>query len=393
MTTIARGLRGVVLTETRLSMIDGEAGKLVIGGFPVEELAPNATFEEVLYLLWHDRLPNAEQLGALRAEMAANRDLPEVTLTVLQSAAERDLPPMDALRMGADTLSLVDADPENTSRGANPKRALGLVARFPTVLAAYWRLLHGDAPVDPDPKFSHAGNFLYMLTGEAPQEAVVRGLETYLNTVIDHGMNASTFAARVIASTRSDLLSAVVGAVGALKGPLHGGAPGPAMDMVFEIQGRARTSGRGISEEAEAWVGERLARGERIMGFGHRVYRVRDPRADVLSGAAERLFGAGFKKEDVQLYEDAKAVEGAVLRSLKAHKPNLSLQTNVEFYTALVLHGVGLDSRLFSSVFALSRVGGWTAHVLEGFEEDELIRPSTLYSGARGRVWTPVEER
>ncbi len=389
MTTVARGLRGVVLTETRLSMIDGEAGKLVIGGFPVEELAPNATFEEVLYLLWHDRLPNERELNALRAEMAANRDLPEVTLTVLGEAAKRKLPPMDALRMGADTLSLVDADAENTSREANLKRALGLVARFPTVLAAYWRLLHEDAPLEPNPDLGHAENFLYMLTGEAPSEAVVRGLETYLNTVIDHGMNASTFAARVIASTRSDLVSAVVGAVGALKGPLHGGAPGPAMDMVFEIQGRAQSSSRSVSEEAEAWVGERLSQGERIMGFGHRVYRVRDPRADVLSGAAETLFRA----EDVQLYEDAKRVEDVVLRLLKAHKPNLSLQTNVEFYTALVLHGVGLDSRLFSSIFALSRVGGWTAHVLEQLEEDELIRPSTLYGGARGRGWVPVGER
>ena len=389
MTTIARGLRGVVLTETRLSMIDGEAGKLVIGGFPVEELAPNATFEEALYLLWHDRLPNERELATLRAEMAANRDLPEVTLTVLREAAKRKLPPMDALRMGADTLSLVDAEPENSSQEANLKRALGLVARFPTVLAAYWRLLHGDALLEPNPKFGHAENFLYMLTGAAPSEAVVRGLTTYLNTVIDHGMNASTFAARVIASTRSDLVSAVVGAVGALKGPLHGGAPGPAMDMVFEIQERAQTSNRSVSEEAEAWVGERLSQGERIMGFGHRVYRVRDPRADVLSGAAEKLFRA----EDVQLYGHAKEVEGVVLRLLKTHKPNLSLQTNVEFYTALVLHGVGLDSRLFSSIFALSRVGGWTAHVLEQLEEDELIRPSTLYSGARGRGWVPVGER
>ena len=389
MTTIAHGLRGVVLTETRLSMIDGEAGVLVIGGFPVEELAPSATYEEVLYLLWHDRLPNESKLTTFRSEMAANRNLPEVTLTVLREAANRRLPPMDALRMGVDTLSLVDADPENMSKEANLKRALGLVARFPTVLAAYWRLLHGDAPVEPNPEFGQAENFLYMLTGEVPQGAVVRGLTTYLNTVIDHGMNASTFAARVIASTRSDLVSAVVGAVGALKGPLHGGAPGPAMDMVFEIQGRARASGRSVAEEAEAWVGEKLSRGERIMGFGHRVYRVRDPRADVLSGAAETLFEA----KDVQLYEDAKAVEGVVLRSLKQHKPNLNLQTNVEFYTALVLHGVGLESRLFSSIFAISRVGGWTAHVLEQLEEDELIRPSTLYSGARGRVWVPLEAR
>ena len=378
--TVAHGLRGVVLSETRLSMIDGQAGKLVIGGFALEELAPKASFEEVLYLLWHDELPTQEALAELKERVAAHRNLPEITLEVLRRAAERQLPPMDALRLGADTLSLADEEPEDLSREANVRRAVLLVAAFPGILAAYWRLLHRQDPVEPNAALGHAANFLYMLTGEVPEQVKVRALETYLNTVIDHGMNNSTFTARVIASTRSDMISAIVGAIGALKGPLHGGAPGPAMDMVFEIQRRAEASGKSVEAVAEAWVDEKLSQGERIMGFGHRVYRVRDPRADVLGGAADKLFA-----DDAVLYQDAKTVEEVVLRSLKAHKPNNTLQTNVEFYTALVLHGVGLDSRLFSAVFALARVGGWSAHILEQIDEDELIRPTSLYNGAQGR--------
>ncbi len=385
---IAHGLRGVVLTETRLSLIDGQAGELVIGGFPVEALAPEASFEEVLYLLWHDQLPTGEALAELEREMATHRTLSEVTLTVLRRAAERKLPPMDALRLGADTLSLSDEEPDDLSKDANLRRAVRLVAAFPSVLATYWRLLHGHEPIESKEELGHTANFLYMLKGEEPQKETVRALETYLNTVIDHGMNNSTFTARVIASTRSDMVSAVVGAIGALKGPLHGGAPGPAMDMVFEIQKRSEASGQSVAEEAEAWVREKLEQKERIMGFGHRVYRVRDPRADVLGGAADALF-----TENTRLYEDAKAVEEVVLRSLKTHKPDLNLQTNVEFYTALVLHGVGLESSLFSSIFALSRVGGWTAHILEQIDEDEMIRPSSGYNGARGRSYVPVGER
>ena len=381
--TIAHGLRGIVLTETRLSLIDGQAGRLVIGGFPVEELAPKASFEEVLYVLWHDRLPSREEEAELKREMATHRTLSETTLGVLRSAAERQLPPMDALRIGVDTLSLGDEEPEDLSRDANLRRAVRLVAAFPGILAAYWRLLQGQEPVQPREDLSHAAHFLTALHGEAPRAEAVRALETYLNTVIDHGMNNSTFTARVIASTRSDMVSAVVGAIGALKGPLHGGAPGPAMEMVFEIQRRAQASGQSIREEAEAWVQERLERGERIMGFGHRVYRVRDPRADVLGKAAEKLFSAN----DAQLYSDAKEVEAVVLRLLEAHKPGRNLQTNVEFYTALVLHGIGLDPKIFSSVFALARVGGWSAHILEQIDEDELIRPSSRYSGAQGRSY------
>ena len=390
MTEIARGLRDVILTETRLSMIDGLAGKLIIAGFPLEELAPKATAEETIYLLWNDRLPNKKELETFRNNLIANRELPATTTTVLRAAAQRNLPIMDALRMGVDTLSLVDPEFDDTSHEANMRRAVRLLARFPSIVAAYWRLTHGQEPIAPNPRLGHAANFLYMLDGEEPHAAAVRGLETYLNTVIDHGMNNSTFTARVIASTRSDMVSAVVGAVGSLKGPLHGGAPGPAMDMVFEIRDNAARSGKSIEAEAAAWTKAKLAAKERLMGFGHRVYRVRDPRADVLGAAAELLFA---RTGDMQFYADARAVEDVILRELEAYKPGNSIKTNVEFYTALVLHGIGLDSKIFSSVFAISRVGGWIAHILEQYAEDELIRPSTAYSGEYDRKWVPLEQR
>jgi citrate synthase len=261
---------------------------------------------------------------------------------------------------------------------------------MPTIVAAYWRLLHGQEPIAPDPAIGHAANFLYMLEGKLPHADKVRALETYLNTVVDHGMNASTFTARVIASTRSDMLSAVVGGIGALKGPLHGGAPGPALDMVFEIRQRAARSGKSVAEEADAWVRETMQSGGRIMGFGHRVYKVRDPRADVLAQAAEKLFaGAG----SASLYEDARTVEQVTLRMLEELKPGRKLQTNVEFYTALVLHGIGLEVDLFTPTFAISRVGGWTAHVLEQIQEDRLIRPQSVYVGPTDRKWVPLDRR
>jgi citrate synthase len=259
-----------------------------------------------------------------------------------------------------------------------------LVARFPTIVASNWRLRRGAPLIAPHPQLRHAANYLYMLTGTEPYPAVERALETYLNTVVDHGMNASTFAARVIVSTRSDMFSALAGAVGALKGPLHGGAPGPALDMVFEIQQRAAASGRSLAQEAEVWARATVAAGGRIMGFGHRVYKVRDPRAAVLGAAATRLFE---RAGDTRLNDDARVVEDVVLRVLHELKPGRRLKTNMEFYTALVLHGIGLDSELFTPTFAISRVGGWTAHVLEQIAEDHLIRPSVTYTGARGRRW------
>ena len=368
----APGLEGVVATRTRLSMVDGAAGRLVIAGFPVEELAGRASFEETLYLLWNGVLPDAGRLEGLRGDLAARRALPEVAGEVLEAAVAGGAAPIDALRMAAGTLAPSGNDRDD---------ALTSVAAFPTIVAACWRLSQGREPVEPDLGLSHAANYLYMLSGEVPGEERVRALETYLNTVSDHGMNASTFAARVISSTGSDLISAVVGAIGALKGPLHGGAPGPALDVVFEI---------GEPGRAESVLRERLDRGERLMGFGHRVYKVRDPRADVLAGAAERLYASDA---DEELYRLALEVERTALRLLEEYKPGRNLDTNVEFYTALLLHGLGLPTGLFTPTFAVGRVAGWTAHCLEQRETGRLIRPQSEYVGPEARKWVPLEER
>jgi citrate synthase len=373
---VKEGLEGVVAATTRMSSVDGEAGVLLIAGFPVEDLAPLATFEETTYLLWNGALPNAAELAAFSRRLAARRALPAATLDLLRAAAHRRVPVMDALRMAAGTLSLVEGAGQDTHEDA-----ITLVAAFPAIVAAYWRLLGGKEPLAPREDLGHTASFLYLLTGDEPAAERVRGLETYLNTVIDHGFNASTFTARVIISTRSDLISAITGAVGALKGPLHGGAPGPALDMVFEI---------GSADRAETVLREKLARGERLMGFGHRVYRVRDPRADVLAAAAERFYKTGG---DMALYDLARSVEATALRLLREHKPDRSLQTNVEFYTALLLHGLGLPTDLFTPLFAVGRVSGWVAHCLEQLAHGRLIRPQSEYVGERDRKWVPIEAR
>jgi citrate synthase len=297
--------------------------------------------------------------------------LPPATIELLRSAAGDGVPIMDALRMAAGTVRT----------GEDEEEALSLVSSVPTIVAAYWRMLGGEEPVAPDPGLGHAANYLYMLTGEVPGEEFVRALDTYLGAVSDHGMNASTFVARVVVSTRSDFVSATAGAIGALKGPLHGGAPGPALDVVFEI---------GEPGRAEPYLREKLARGERLMGFGHRIYRVRDPRADVLAGAAERLYTTDGDKE---LYALALDVEKTALRLLAEHKPGRNLQTNVEFYTALLLHGLRLPTELFTPTFAAGRVAGWTAHCFEQRQLDRLIRPQSEYVGGEDRNWVPLENR
>src|ERR1044071_6772524 len=305
--TINKGLEGVVAAETALSHVDGERGELIIAGFPVAELALNAAFEETVSLLWNEPWSDGR------------REIPESTIARLRGAARGRVDTMDALRMGAGTI-----------RSDAPADVL---AALPTIVAAYWRLLHGQEPIAPRADPGHGANYLYMLSGEVPSAERVRGLETYLNTVVDHGLNASTFTARVITSTGSDLVSAVVGAIGALKGPLHGGAPGPALDMVFEIGGAAR---------AEEVLRRKIESGEKLMGFGHRVYKVRDPRADVLAKAAERMY---TRAGDMSLYTLARNVEATAIRLLEEYKPGRRLQTNVEFYTALLLHGLDLEVR------------------------------------------------
>jgi citrate synthase len=288
---------------------------------------------------------------------------------VLHDCASSAIEPMDALRIAVDTISIGSDD------------AVAIVARVPTIVAAFSRLKRGAEPLASDPDLGHAANFLYMLSGDVPGIERVRALETYLNTVIDHGLNASTFACRVITSTGSDLVSAVVGALGALKGPLDGGAPGPALDMVFEI---------GEASRAEEILRRKIEAGERLMGFGHRVYKVRDPRADVLAAAAERMYTRGG---DMSLYALTRAVEATAIRLLDEYKPGRRLRTNVEFYTALLLHGLGLDSSLFTPTFAISRVSGWIAHAFEQRSANRIMRPQSEYSGPRNRKWIPLSER
>jgi citrate synthase len=368
---MAEGLESVVAASTRLSHVDGEAGHLILAGYAVEDLAPRASFEEVAYLFLHGRLPEPAERASFARNLAGRRALPRAALGILREAAAAKIPPMDALRMAAATLSF-------GSNGDPLDDAITAIASFPTIVGAYWRISHGEEPAPIRSDLPHAAHYLHQLSGVEPSAERARALETYLNTVCDHGLNASTFTARVIVSTRSDVISAITGALGALKGPLHGGAPGPALDMVFEI---------GAADRAESVIRAKLERGERLMGFGHRIYRVRDPRADVLARAAERLWGGAVPCPEQGMallhYQLARAVETTALRLLREYKPERRLDTNVEFYTALLLHGLDLPTELFTPTFAVGRVLGWSAHCLEQLRDGRLIRPQSAYVGPR----------
>jgi citrate synthase len=343
---VHEGLEGVVVTRTRLSRVDGEAGELVIAGARVEELAGQIPFEAVCARLWERP---AVDLGPMRVQAFSR-------LGGLGDALDAPQP-MDALRAATAHLSDQAGEEEVTAAIA--------------VFAAAWaRRRAGQAPLAPEPRLSHAADFLRMLRGELPREPLVHGLDTYLATVVDHGLNASTFTARVIASTGSDLVSAVVGALGALKGPLHGGAPGPVLDMLEAV---------GTPERSAVWLEGELAAGRRIMGMGHRVYRVRDPRAAVLEHAVELLEVEGMQTPRLRL---ARAVERAATEVLARRYPERSLQANVEFYTAVLLDAVGVPRALFTPTFAVGRVAGWCAHVAEQRRTGRLIRPESVYVGA-----------
>jgi citrate synthase len=342
---VREGLEGVVVTRTRLSRVDGEAGELIIAGSRVEELAGAVPFEAVCARLWERP---AVDLGPMRVQAFSRLG----TLGGALATPE----PMDGLRASVAQL------PSQSS----PDEVTAAVAVF---AAAWERKREEKAPVAPDPRLSHAADLLRMIRGEPAPSAQVRGLDTYLSTVVDHGLNASTFTTRVIASTGSDLVSSVVGALGALKGPLHGGAPGPVLDMLEAV---------GTPERAEAWLEAELRAGRRIMGMGHRVYRVRDPRAAVLEAAVERLEAAGVHTARLRL---ARAIERAATSVLAARHPERSLKANVEFYTAVLLDVVGIPRALFTPVFAVGRVAGWCAHFEEQQRTGRLIRPESLYVG------------
>ena len=344
-TPAASGLEGVVAAQTALSHVDGARGELIIAGSRVDALAGHQGFEQVCALLWGeptvDLGPSREQAFALLPTLGAALELADG---------------MDALRAAMAHLRS-DCDAR-------------LVTAAAGVFTAAWaRRRAGLPPVAPDPKQEHAADVLRMVRGEPGSAALVDGLDAYLVTVVDHGMNASTFTARVIASTGSDLVSAVTGAVGALKGPLHGGAPGPVLEMLDAVA---------LPERAEAWLEGELAAGRRIMGMGHRVYRVRDPRASVLETAVEKLERAGVTNRHLEL---ARAVERAAKEVLAKRYPDRGLQANVEFYTAVLLDTLGVPRQLFSPLFAVGRVAGWCAHVAEQRATGRLIRPSSEYVG------------
>ncbi len=346
------GLENVVAAETVLSDVDGQNGRLVIRGWPVELLAASMAFEDAAHLLWQgffDGLPDAAELGAWMG--AAREDVFRIVA---------------ALPDGLDTVAFLRAGwallPDDESLDA----AILLAAAAPVLTAAAVRRSRGESPLRPDRNLPHAADFLRMLNGCAPGLAESRALDAYLVTVCDHGLNASTFAARVVASTRAGLVSAALAGISALKGPLHGGAPGPVLDMIDAI---------GTPDNAGAWIEGALARGERLMGFGHRVYRVRDPRADALKTAVSRLPGTSGR------IAFAEQIEKAVLGRLATRYPHRRLETNVEFYTALLLEALGLPREAFTATFACGRTLGWTAHAREQISEGRLVRPRSVYRG------------
>ncbi len=360
---VSSGLEGVVVAETVLSDVGGEAGRLGMRGKTVEQLVEHG-FESALWLLWSGRLPERAELDEVTARLGAGR-----------ARAFAALDPSDrALRFadGMDALRALVARLELDPAADGLDRFFALVGAVGTYVAAWQRVRRGGAPLAPDPSARHAGDLLQMATGAVADEAYARGLERYLVTVMDHGMNASTFAARVVTSTGSDEVSAIVAAIGALKGPLHGGAPGPVLDMLDAVGDAAR---------ARSWLENELREGRRVMGMGHRIYRVRDPRAAVLERAVEHLERKSSDAAATARLKLARAVEREAEELLRAKKPERPLRANVEFYTAVLLEAVGVDRAAFSPMFAAGRVAGWCAHIDEQRRTGRLIRPASRYVG------------
>lgn len=377
---VARGLEGIVAAATQIGEVNGREGRLNLRGYDIQELAGRASFEEVAYLLWHGKLPSRSEYEALTQELRSARELAAPVLDALRVLAPH-VTGMHMLRMAASMLSIGDEDVDNLDLEPNRRRAARILAQMPALVAHSWRLHQGLELVQPKPEHGFAEGFLYMLEGKEPEPARVAGLNAYLVAVSEHGLNASTFTARVIASTNSDMVSAITGAVGALKGPAHGGVPAPVLEMLTEI---------GNPDKADAYIRRELTEGRRIMGFGHRVYKVRDPRAAILSQAAEemaRLTG------DRSLLDLTKAVEETTVRVLAEVKPGRDLFANVELYAALILHSVDVPSELFTPIFGIARTAGWTAHVVEQYSDNRIFRPTSIFVGPQDRKWEPLEAR
>ena len=372
MTKTSDGLRGVVAGPSAISSVDGEAGRLTYRGIEISQLAEHATFEEVAFLLWHDELPTQAQLDDLNAQLHAARELPAVVVDALR-ALPADSNPMDALRTGVSILATFDPDVADNSIEASQRKAVRLLGQVPAVVATSARLAAGAEP-GPTPRGSIAASFLEALTGVAPDPTAAHTLDVLLVLQADHEFNASTFTARVIAATLSDIHSAVTGAIGALRGPLHGGANQGVMQMLFDV---------GAPDRAEAWVLEKLAKRERIMGFGHPVYRTADPRATILREMSRELSETSGHAD---WFEMSSTIEDVMMREKR-------LNSNVDFYAATVYAALGIPIDLFTPIFAISRTSGWAAHILEQFANNRIIRPRAEYVGHKDRAFIPLEAR
>ncbi len=370
---VKAGLEGAVAASSSISYIDGNIGKLIYCGYNIHDLAQHSTFEEVIYLLWNSRLPTQPELDELKAQLNKESGiLPEIQ-QVIRSLPE-GVNPMDMLRTVVSALSLYDPDGQDMSREANVRKAIRLTAKFPTLVAAFQRIRSGLEPIEPRGDLSIAGNFLYTLRGEVPDEVATRTIDVALVLHADHELNASTFAARVTAATLSDIYSSVVSAIGALKGPLHGGANEGVIKNLLEI---------GSVDKVEAWTLEQFAKKNKIMGFGHRVYHTEDPRATHLREMSRQL---GERTGETKYYEMSRKMEEVVNREK-------GLNANVDFYSASTYFALGIPTDLFTPLFACSRISGWTAHILEQYANNRLIRPRAEYIGSMDVKYTPIQER
>jgi citrate synthase len=370
--TMTRGLEGVVATTSSISSIIDDV--LTYAGYNIDELAENASFEEVIYVLWHGDLPNLAQLSELKSQLAENAAIPTAIIEHLKSYSLDKVHPMAALRTAVSMLGLYDEEADEMNEEANYRKAIRLQAQLPTIVTAFSRIRKGLEPVAPRKDMSLAANFLYMLTGEEPEAIAEEAFNKALVLHADHELNASTFTGRVCVATLSDVYSGVTASIGALKGPLHGGANERVMKMLTDI---------GELENVEPYIENMFNNKEKIMGFGHRVYQQGDPRAKHLKKMSKQL---GDLKNDTKWYEMSLKIEEMVT----SRKP---LPPNVDFYSASTYHSLGIDHDLFTPIFAVSRVSGWLAHILEQYSNNRLIRPRADYTGHGKRDYVPVEKR
>ena len=374
------GLQGVVAAQSEVCFIDGDAGRLVYRGYEIGDLVEHTSFEEVAYLLWDGRLPTKAELATLKQQLAASMSLPAHVMNVLK-ALPATTQPMDALRTAVSALASGDADLTSNEAAANRRKAVRLTAQFPTVVTAYHRLRNNQQPIAPDPSLSLAGNFLYMMSGKKPHDTLVRVMDAALTLHAEHGMNASTFTARVIAATLADMHAAITGALGALKGPLHGGANEAVMQLLLQC---------GDADSAERKVREMLANKQKVAGFGHRVYRTFDPRATFLRKMSKQL---GEAAGNTKWYEMSERLIPILRDTKKPTGEPLNLNPNVDFFSASAYYTMGVPLDLFTPIFGVARVTGWAAHVMEQHRNNRIIRPTDDYTGPFGRKVEPIEQR